>query len=83
MEYYKQCRKQVEMSNYNGCRKCPLLSRREALTLFTVSLVNFPKDLWSVPATLCSMVCLNYSMLLGYGYRLSICEIPTERIQVV
>jgi hypothetical protein len=56
MEYYKQCGKQVDMSNYNRCRKCPLHSRREVLTLFIVSLLNFPKDLWSVPATFCSML---------------------------
>ena len=64
MKYYKQCGKQVEMGNYNRCWKCPLTFLREALTLFIVSLVNFPKVLWSVPATACSMLCLRYSMFL-------------------
>jgi len=46
------------MCNYSRCWKCLPPSWRQAITLFPVPLATFQRVFWSLPLTVCSVLCL-------------------------
>jgi hypothetical protein len=62
---FQTCQYVINTCDYSRCRKCPIISLRQAFTISIVFSATFREGCWPVPATSSSNLCSRSSRLLG------------------